>query len=370
MKKSLVVVLLVLVAAASSAATLGVQKIMKMSLSGGDIIIISDKRCKECDASRVEGFLKKSFPNTKIAILDYSEGKARKIYDKEKLDKVPVVLLPKALEKDPAFEPMKRMAKPGEGYYIIASIARFDPKAEICDNSVDDDNNKLIDCQDPGCKGNSNCMEKREKPDVDVFVMSHCPFGTQIEKGLLPVWDLFGDKINLNIRFVDYAMHGKKELDEELKQYCVAQQGKPKLRKYLECFLKSGEEGDKCVKETGVDSAALSACITKTDKEFSVTAGFEDKSKWSGGRFPPFPIDAELSKKYKVQGSPTLVINEVTVQSGRNPKALRDAICKGFKEPPAECTAKIDESEPSPGFGTGKAQAPAGGPASGAACGG
>jgi hypothetical protein len=53
-------------------------------------------------------------------------------------------------------------------------------------------------------------MEKREKPDVDVFVMSYCPFGTQIEKGLLPVWDLLGDKINLNIRFVDYAMHGKR----------------------------------------------------------------------------------------------------------------------------------------------------------------
>ena len=31
------------------------------------------------------------------------------------------------------------------------------------------------------------CMGKLEKPIVEAFVMSHCPFGTQIEKGMLPV---------------------------------------------------------------------------------------------------------------------------------------------------------------------------------------
>jgi protein-disulfide isomerase len=209
-------------------------------------------------------------------------------------------------------------------------------------------------------------MEKREKPDVDVFVMSHCPFGTQIEKGLLPVWDLFGDKINLNIRFVDYAMHGKKEIDEQLKQYCVGEQGKQKLRTYLECFLKSGEENNNCAKAAKVDSGALAACIKKSDKEFGVTKAFEDKSQWKG-RFPPFTVHKELSQKYEVRGSPTLVINDVVVQAGRSPKAIQGAVCKGFKQAPEECKKELDASNPSPGFGSGKA--PAGG-GSGAACGG
>ena len=37
-------------------------------------------------------------------------------------------------------------------------------------------------------------IPKSDKPEVDLFVMTHCPFGTQIEKGIIPVFELLGDK--------------------------------------------------------------------------------------------------------------------------------------------------------------------------------
>jgi hypothetical protein len=353
MKKSTVMILVILVAAASSGTTLGVQKLLSTWGMGDSIVIITDKRCEECNTSRIETTFKNSFPNASLEVLDYSQSKGKKLFEQEGIKVLPAVLIPKPYDKQEAFKRFERFAKPSKNYYSLMTGGTFDPTAEICDNKKDDDNNKLVDCDDPACKKDWRCMEKREKPDVDVFVMSHCPFGTQIEKGLLPVWDLFGDKINLNIRFVDYSMHGKKEIDEELKQYCVGEQGKQKFRNYLECFLKEGDTSDKCVTQAKADATVLKACLKKTDEEFGITKAFEDKSQWKGN-FPPFPLHATLAKKYGVQGSPTLVINDAVVQAGRSPKAIRDAICKGFKDQPAECQKELDNSNPSPGFGFGK----------------
>jgi hypothetical protein len=366
MKTSSVVILCIIVAIASSAATLGIQKIGSSIGAPEGIVILTDKRCEECDTARLEDALGKTFTEAKFKVLDYGDRKGRKLYEKEGVQTLPAVLLPKAYDQQESFKRFERFAKAGKDFYLLRTGGTFDPTAEICDNEKDDNGDKLVDCDDPTCKTDWRCMEKREKPDVDVFVMSHCPFGTQIEKGLLPVWDLFGDKINLNIRFVDYAMHGKKEVDEQLKQYCVGEQGKQKLRSYLECFLKEGKADNTCDKVAKVDSAQLAACIKKADKEFGVTKAYEDKSKWKG-RFPPFPVHEELSKKYGVRGSPTLVINDVVVKAGRSPKAIQGAICKAFKNEPEECKKELDASNPSPGFGLNKKGKGAGG---GGACGG
>lgn len=367
MKKSTVIVLLIVVAIVSSAATLGAQKLIAALNAPAGLIILTDARCEQCNTERIEGALKAAFPGAPVEVVDYGDRKGKKLYDQEGVQNLPAVLVPKEYAQKEEFKRFERMAKLGKSYYALPTGGSFDPKAEICDNQKDDNGDKLVDCSDPTCKNDWRCMETRDKPKVDVFVMSHCPFGTQIEKGLLPVWDLLGDKIDLNIRYVDYAMHGEKEVKEQLRQYCVAQQGMGKLRTYLECFLEAGEVGDACVKKAGVDASVLEACIAKTDKEFDVSKGLADKSKWNG-RFPPFPIDAKLAKQYGVKGSPTLVVNDVVVQTGRSPKALRDAICKGFKTPPPECTKELDDANPSPGFGFNKAKEGQG--SSGAACGG
>ncbi len=327
---------------------------MKFIESGGwwsgNVTIISDKRCKECNTEGLEGKIKEFFPNEKIVKMDYSERSAKKLYDAEKITGLPVVLLPKKVEKEANYSKIQRFVAPGADYLVLKTGGKFDPKAEICDNKTDDNDDSKIDCEDPTCKSNWLCMEKREKPAVDVFVMSHCPYGTQIEKGLLPVWDLLGDKIDLNIRFCDYAMHGKKELDEQVRQYCMQEIDKKKFRKYLGCFLKEGKTDDTCLKKAGIDKNKLASCISKTDKEFKVTKNLEDKSTYKG-RFPIFSVNADLAKKYGVRGSPTLIINEVKASAGRSPKAILNAVCTGFKDRPAECDVEVDSINPSPGFG-------------------
>lgn len=51
--------------------------------------------------------------------------------------------------------------------------------------------------------------------------MSYCPYGLQAEKMFLPVYDLLKNKAEMGIYFVNYIMHDKKEIDENLREYCI-----------------------------------------------------------------------------------------------------------------------------------------------------
>lgn len=191
---------------------------------------------------------------------------------------------------------------------------------------------------------------KKEKPEVEVFVMTHCPYGTQIEKGILPVATLLGDKIDLKVKFVYYAMHGKVELDEQLLQHCIQKEQEDKFIDYLGCFLKEGNTAD-CLKETGIDEAKVNKCVADTDAEFKVTEQFNDQSTWLNGRFPLYDVDKADNEEYGVRGSPSLVVNGKQVSSGRDSVSLLKTICNGFENMPQECNAEVSSAPPSPGFG-------------------
>ncbi len=192
---------------------------------------------------------------------------------------------------------------------------------------------------------------KSDKPVVEVFVMSHCPYGTQIEKGILPAVEALGDKINFELKFCDYAMHGEKELNEELAQYCVKTGEPEKFNDYLSCFLEDGDSA-RCVAKAKINAAKLKTCVAAVDEKFSVTKNFADKTTYKGD-YPTFNIDKESNAKYAVGGSPTLVINGTTVKSGRDSASLLATICSTFNISPAECSTELSSVEPAPGFGTG-----------------
>ncbi|MBN1325852.1 hypothetical protein JW977_02625 [Candidatus Falkowbacteria bacterium] len=193
-------------------------------------------------------------------------------------------------------------------------------------------------------------VPKNDKPVVEVFVMSHCPYGTQIEKGLLPVVEALGDKADIEVKFCDYAMHGEAEINEELTQVCIKKVAPGNYFTYLKCFLKEGKSSD-CLKEINIDQGKLSSCISETDNQFSVTKNFKDQSTWLSGQFPLFDVYKADNEKYGVQGSPTIVINGVQAESGRDSASLLATICSAFNTLPNECTVQLPNETPSAGFG-------------------
>jgi len=194
-------------------------------------------------------------------------------------------------------------------------------------------------------------IPQSNKPVVEAFVMSHCPYGTQIEKGLLPVVEALGDKIDFELKFVYYAMHPSAgEVEEQLNQYCIQKNEKDKFNSYLTCFLEAGD-GEGCIDKTLIDKATLSACVDATDEAYNVIANLEDTSSWLSGKFPKFDIHKADNEKYQVAGSPTLVINGVKAQVGRDSISLLNAICGAFNVAPEECNTEFEAVSPTPGFG-------------------
>ncbi len=191
---------------------------------------------------------------------------------------------------------------------------------------------------------------KSDKPVVELFVMSHCPYGTQIEKGMLPVALLLDDKIDFELKFVYYAMHGEVETTEQLNQYCIQKEQDDLFLGYLECFLEAGDTAG-CLDSTGIDTDALTECTEAADEEFSVTANLEDQSSYLSGKFPMFNVHKAENDQYAIRGSPSLVINGEQVSAGRDSVSLLSAVCGAFNEAPEECDTEFEAGSPGPGFG-------------------
>ncbi len=185
---------------------------------------------------------------------------------------------------------------------------------------------------------------KSDKPKVELFVMTECPYGTQAEKGIIPVLELLGDKIDGQISFVHYFMHGDKEEQETYRQVCIREEQPDKYLAYLKCYLEgdgkadstgyiaNGKDPGACIKEAKVSETKLKSCISKSSEAY-------------------YKTDSAASQAAGVQGSPTLVINGQIVNSGRSPSAFLQTICSAFNTAPSECEETLDSTNPSAGFG-------------------
>jgi hypothetical protein len=343
--------------------------------------IINDGRCgPNCDTTGLIANLQGMFPDIEVIELDYSEDKAKEILTATKIQFLPAVLFSGDIESERNYQEVARFLSPFGDYQILPIGATYDPEGEICDNGIDDDGDELVDCDDDYCSdllicneictngvdddddGLVDCdddycdnewscaLEKTDKPVVELFVMSHCPYGTQIEKGILPVLDTLGDKIDFELKFCNYAMHGQVELNEELNQVCIQENYPDELNTYLYCFLEDGDT-ERCVEKLEFDQDTLDACIVEKDTEYKVTELFEDKTTWINGNYPQFNVFGDDVAKYGVQGSPAFVLNGVSVPTGRSSPQLLETICAAFIDAPEECDTVLEAINPSPGFG-------------------
>ncbi len=171
---------------------------------------------------------------------------------------------------------------------------------------------------------------KSDVPTAELFVMTHCPYGTQAEKGFIPMMQTLGDLADTKIRFVHYFMHDP-EKEETSRQVCIREEQSGKWLDYLVCFLEDGD-ADRCLTEIGINKDELNDCITNRAEGY-------------------YAEDSEFSEDYGVGGSPTLVINGQIISSERSPAAYLDTICQAFNNVPKECETILSNINPSTMWG-------------------
>lgn len=189
-------------------------------------------------------------------------------------------------------------------------------------------------------------VTKSDKPKVDLFIMSYCPYWLQAQKWMLDVMKRMWNVADINVKFVHYIMHWRKEAEENVRQYCIQAEQKEKYNAYQECFLKAEWKSETCLSEAWINKSKLDSCYSSTMEKYNV-----EKDLASGGRNPQFGVNADESKQFWVQGSPTLVINGTIVDAWRSANDYKEAICNAFTTKPAICNEDFVKVAYDPMFG-------------------
>lgn len=208
-------------------------------------------------------------------------------------------------------------------------------------------------------------VPKTARPDVELFIMSYCPFGLQMQKAYVQVEELLTDDANMEVKWVNYIMHGMKEIEDNTREYCIQKEQPDKWIAFEKCFVETTNYAD-CAAKTGVDTAKVDSCYAAADAEFGITADYDDKASWLSGRYPKYRVNEEDNLAYGVRGSPTLVINGQVVKVSRSAEAVKQAVCNAFTNPPADCETTLNNNQESPGAGPiGAGTAPGAAPSAG-----
>lgn len=196
-------------------------------------------------------------------------------------------------------------------------------------------------------------IPQTEKPEVRLFVMAYCPYGNQAEAAMIPAANLLKDKADISLNSViysDYAtnmggeakdwcldeeqkycsMHGINELNEDIRELCVAKYEPEKLWDFVgkindETNTQNVEtKWEDIAKEMKIDVNKIKDC-QKNEAESLLDE------------------QVALNEEYGISGSPTLLINGVRYQGDRTAEAYKTAICQAFTEMPEECKTTLDE---------------------------
>lgn len=292
---------------------------LSMPSSGLSAVVLSDERCAECDTTQLVTQLKTVFPTVKIKELDYSSAEGKKIYENAALTALPAILFTDAVKTDANYAQVQNYLEQKGDYLSLRIGAEFDPASEICDNKIDDTNDGKIDCEDPTCEGSLLCRAEKKK-NLQVFIMSDCPYGRKAVEALKEVVDNFKTDINYEVHYIANeagdgfsSLHGQYEVDEDIIQLCVKAKSPAQWLDYIYCRSTKGVKGkdwQECGKETKVDIEKVKACFEGTEGKNLLKE------------------DIKIANALNIGASPTWLANNRVTFSGIDAETVKTNYCK------------------------------------------
>ena len=188
-------------------------------------------------------------------------------------------------------------------------------------------------------------ITKADKPEMQAFVVSYCPFGLQMQRILVEIIENIPSLAeNIKIRYIGSvvngkvnSMHGETEATENLRQICIREEQSDKYWNYIACFIKERDRVKQCLSEAKVNTTKLDGCMSDNSR------GVEYAKE-----------DFDLQIQYGVTGSPTLILNGERVSEfnfgGRTAEAVKTLLCCGFNQQPAACSKKLTTSQAATSF--------------------
>jgi hypothetical protein len=293
-------------------------------------IVLTDKRCKQCQTGGLEANLKaRFFPKLAVKTVDYGDPDGKKLYKELGIELLPIMVFEKNVEQAEKYSQISRWLLPikGSAYLQLRIPAQFNPTKEICDNNIDDTEDGKVDCADKDCKDDLICR-KEVKNKVDLFIMSQCPYGVQAGDAMKEVVENFKGNLKFDLHFIgdkkgeDFdCMHGKPECNENIRQLC-AKKFYGKNNKYLDyvwCRNKDWRSPDFDTTWEKCATAGIAASVIKKCFE-----GAEGKKL--------FEESIALAKSLQISASPSWLANNKFKFSALAANDIKTNICQHNKE--------------------------------------
>ncbi|MCL4478004.1 MAG: hypothetical protein M1381_02730 [Deltaproteobacteria bacterium] len=157
------------------------------------------------------------------------------------------------------------------------------------------------------------------KPVLELYVMSHCPFGINAENTIIRLMPDFKNAFSLRIHYIvskdvngDFtSLHGPQELNEDLVQIAIQKFYRNKFYNYLLCY-NSTMNDDKCSKDNGINKNKITSFVK------------------SGYARQMLDKDFTSTEKLGINASPTLFINNNRYKGPMQMAHLTRAICADY----------------------------------------
>lgn len=180
-------------------------------------------------------------------------------------------------------------------------------------------------------------IPKSDRPQVQIFLMSFCPFANQAEEIMLPVAELLQDRADIIPRYIvsrtdtGYtSLRGEQEVNQAVRELCVYKYQPEKFWNFL--------------KEVNADCSDTNADTCWTGPAQRLRINVARISRCEREEFATL-LDQQIAfaEQYSVSGSPTILINDTVYSGERSAQAFSQAICSAFNTPPQECDQRLED---------------------------
>ncbi|MBN2142903.1 thioredoxin domain-containing protein [Candidatus Woesearchaeota archaeon] len=308
-----------------------------------DYVILNDKDCESCDTTRIVQVTQQLFLGGKPRLVDVNseEGKAL-------VEEYGIVFIPAYV-----FEPSVKETKAWKSSpdLVTAFEVVGDGKYKLLDQVVGSTYYVNEEAREAHYAG-IGVVKGDNKPQIDFYVMSYCPYGNQAEELVKPVFDLLGDAAEFHPRYVVYSnyggggddfclagtnselcsMHGIQELNQDIREACVNKY--MGIGAWFDFALAMNRDcnyqnADSCWEgvalKLGLDIDKIKSCQALEGADL-------------------MRADKKIGDSLGVQGSPTIFIDGDQYSGARTAEGYKEALCAAFEDAPDVCSQTLEEA--------------------------
>lgn len=299
-----------------------------------ELLVLNDNKCSSCDATRIVQITEQLFKGVIVKYVDASDTEGKALISKYSLVYAPSYLFDSKVEQTYTW-----INQPD----LKGSFDKIGDKYKLRD-SVTGASYFLSEEKRAEYYKTIGVVLGDNKPQIDFYVMSYCPYGNTAEEAIEGAYQILKDKVYYNPHYVIYSnyggggsaycldaenkycsMHGIQELNQDVRELCVNKyEGIDAYFKFVLTMNKKCNSGnaDACWESV---ASSLSLDINKI------------KDCQKNEALALLKKEVELNELMGVQGSPTVFVEGNEYAGSRSAAGYAKALCNAFDTKPAEC---------------------------------